>query len=94
MDDLFPCYLDRYISFSTSQLVMEDYQPSLGYPVPMFAQSRSSETFWMMLVEKAFAKYYGSYDGLEGGQVHNAFVDLTAGFAEIFSLGEDLETVW
>ena len=34
---------------------------------------------WVPLIEKAFAKFYGSYERLEGGYVHTALSALTGG---------------
>lgn len=34
------------------------------------------------MVEKAYAKLHGSYEGLGGGHALEAFVDLTGGIAE------------
>ena len=43
----------------------------------------------MPLLEKAFAKLYGSYAALEGGWVHDALVDLTGGVSETIEIGGD-----
>ena len=39
-----------------------------------------------MLLEKAFAKVYGSYDALQGGMVQDALRHLTGGIADTRSL--------
>ena len=41
-----------------------------------------------MLVEKAFAKIYGSYYRIEGGIVSNALTDLTGGFSSYMLISE------
>jgi hypothetical protein len=41
---------------------------------------------WLSLIEKAFAKYYGSYEMLERGYVHHALQDLTGCEAECIPL--------
>jgi len=41
-----------------------------------------------MLMEKAYAKYHGSYAAIEGGLVHIALVDLTGGSAEMIKLDD------
>jgi len=38
------------------------------------------------LIEKAYAKYHGSFSIVEGGHVHQALVDMTGGSAEFVNL--------
>lgn len=42
--------------------------------------------FWLPLLEKVYAKVYGSYEHLWAGQVADALVDLTGGLAERWNL--------
>ena len=47
---------------------------------------------WPLLVEKAYAKFHGSYSAIEGGLVHTALEELTNGSGSSFSLrSKDLE---
>jgi len=39
-----------------------------------------------MLIEKAYAKMYGSYPNIDGGYVHAAFADLTNGAPDVLDL--------
>jgi len=41
---------------------------------------------WPLLVEKAYAKFHGSYGNIEGGHVHTALVELTNGAGQRWSL--------
>lgn len=59
--------------------------------LPMFAWSRNTQTFWMCLVEKAFAKRYGGYPKLRMRQARQALEELTAGFTEMFDLECDID---
>ena len=34
---------------------------------------------WPMILEKAYAKFYGSYQNIEGGFVHKALQELISG---------------
>jgi len=43
---------------------------------------------WVSLIEKAFAKYYGSYAELEKGFVHHALRDLTGCEASMMNIAE------
>jgi hypothetical protein len=50
-----------------------------------FAYSKSFRELWVPILEKAYAKYYGSYAALEEGFVHLALQDLAQGeSSEIF----------
>jgi hypothetical protein len=44
---------------------------------PVFARCRGATGFWVQIVEKAFAKLYGSYSSLAGGNTAEALHDLT-----------------
>jgi hypothetical protein len=50
------------------------------------AHNRECKGLWLSLIEKAFAKYYGSYAMLEKGYVHHALQDLTGCEAECIPL--------
>ena len=41
---------------------------------------------WPLLLEKAYAKFHGSYDNIEGGHVHTALEELTNGAGQRWSL--------
>ena len=70
-------------------VVLDDYFPALKDSVPQgngngaaFAHSTGMDELWVPLIEKACAKYYGSYGELEQGFVHHALTDLTGADAE------------
>ena len=45
-----------------------------------------SNEFWPAMVEKAYAKFYGSYGAIEGGHCSEAMVDFTGGVVERYKL--------
>lgn len=51
------------------------------------AHTKECNELWVSVIEKAFAKYYGSYSELERGYVHHALRDLTGCESECVSLG-------
>lgn len=51
-----------------------------------FARSTKEGEFWIPLLEKAYAKLYGAYDKLDGGDPGIAMEDFTGGVAEQFKL--------
>jgi hypothetical protein len=81
VDDHFPIIPD-----DTSGLTTPISQgPSKGMAV---AYSKHMNEIWVSLIEKAFAKYYGSYAELEKGFVHHALRDLTGCEADMISIAE------
>ena len=63
-----------------TSVTIDDWIPYLTSGCPIYA--RSMKEWWPMLLEKAFAKVYGSYDALQGGMVQDALRHLTGGIAD------------
>ena len=68
--------------------------------LPSYGRVQNSDEMWLPLVEKAYAKYYGSYEALNQRQtIADTFVDLTGGSVEILNPSElaashDKNVVW
>lgn len=70
-------------------LVIDDFIPCFPLGSPLFATNQSPG-YWVMLIEKAFAKLYGNYSRLIKGEFKHAMIDLTGcpAFSFIFSQAE------
>ncbi|XP_070572374.1 calpain clp-1-like [Ptychodera flava] len=62
-------------------VVIDDRLPT-RYGQLMFARANDEREFWVPLLEKAYAKLHGLYEGLAGGQASDALVDMTGGLTE------------
>jgi len=67
-------------------VVIDDYIPCIkdedvGMYKPCYATSRNKREVWVMLFEKAYAKLYNGYQGVDGGFTDKALMELTGGVA-------------
>jgi hypothetical protein len=44
---------------------------------PLFTSCRDESEFWVCIIEKAYAKLYGSYQAIAGAKVNDILVDFT-----------------
>ena len=56
---------------------------------PIFAKSRDENELWPLILEKAYARFHGSFEAINGGFVHVGLVDFTGGFGSSISLGDN-----
>uniref|UniRef100_A0A673SVB7 Calpain-10 n=1 Tax=Suricata suricatta TaxID=37032 RepID=A0A673SVB7_SURSU len=73
------------------EVTIDDRLPCLAGRL-CFSRCQREDVFWLPLLEKVYAKVYGSYECLWAGQVADALVDLTGGLAERWSLKDEART--
>ncbi|MES1907875.1 MAG: hypothetical protein MHM6MM_000909 [Cercozoa sp. M6MM] len=69
-------------------IVVDDRFPTDKWKRPCFGRSTQLGEIWVSLLEKAWAKLYGSYAAIEGGWVDQALADLTGGIPSRIKLKE------
>ena len=78
-----------------SFVIIDDKMPMQDDEFP-FGRSSNPEELWPTLLEKAYAKKYGSYSIIQGGHVHQALGELTNGVPRLILTAEEknLEKLW
>ncbi|PAA81467.1 hypothetical protein BOX15_Mlig005442g3 [Macrostomum lignano] len=66
------------------EILVDDRLPTEGGRT-IYTEPLNGE-FWVCLLEKALAKFYGCYEALEGGVIFEALADLTGGVCEDIKL--------
>lgn len=67
-------------------VVIDDFLPTTNHGLIYCKNREQPNEFWAALLEKAYAKLHGCYEALDGGKIQDAFVDLTGGISESFSI--------
>ena len=62
-------------------ILLDDQFPCTPTGGPIYSRAVGNE-LWVMLIEKAFAKYNGSYFSIYGGKPYEALVDLTGKYSQ------------
>lgn len=81
-------------------VIIDNYFPQrmeYGKEIWAFVTSENPEELWPMVLEKAYAKLYGSYENIEAGKVSFALADLTSGAPEdvkLESASDNIEALW
>jgi len=67
--------------------VIDDYIPCDANKKPIYGHNKSNDEFWVMILEKAFACMYGTYEGIHFGYEHYAMESLTGGVVAEVEIG-------
>ena len=87
-------YKDDPLSDDDWQVVIvDDRIPCDANGQPAFCRSPDPNVYWAMIIEKAYAKYAGCYESMQGGTVVQGLEELTGGIGYKFDL-EKKEKEW
>eukprot|EP00092_Neocalanus_flemingeri_P023966 GFUD01025998.1.p1 GENE.GFUD01025998.1~~GFUD01025998.1.p1 ORF type:complete len:660 (-),score=136.74 GFUD01025998.1:77-2056(-) len=74
------------------EVVIDDRLPTRNGKL-IYLRAKEPNEFWSPLLEKAYAKFYGSYAAIEGGISMDAAVDFTGGIPQMINIEKDLDEV-
>lgn len=74
------------------EVVIDDKLPTRNGKL-IYLRAKEPNEFWSPLVEKAYAKFYGSYAAIEGGISMDAAVDFTGGIPQMIDIEKNLDEV-
>ena len=60
-------------------ILVDDRIPCDANGKPAFARNADERVYWVMILEKAYAKFAGSYSQMAGGTVTQGLEDITGG---------------
>ena len=69
-------------------VTVDDHVPCFYKGLPMFTRCSTSE-IWPFLIEKAYAKLFGTYSALSNGDAAKALFDLTGMPVSRMDMGEE-----
>ena len=79
-------FLTRFWQFGDwIDVVVDDYFPTCQGRL-IYSKSDDKNEFWPALMEKAYAKVFGSYKALSGGSSLDAMIDFSGQYVFTFSL--------
>jgi len=72
-------------------ILVDDRIPCDENGLPAFARNVNPNAFWVMIIEKAYAKFAKNYEAVQGGTVTQGLEDLTGGVPYKLDLEKDGE---
>ena len=82
-----------YVNGEPNDIVIDDYFPYDSRPEKdcwLFSRDTTENEIWVQILEKAYAKVFGSYEVVEGGKPYQAMLNLT-GFPSDILYHDDID---
>ena len=87
-----------FVNGEPNDVVVDDYFPYDPRPEKdcwLFSRDTNENEIWVQILEKAYAKVFGSYEVTEGGKPYQALCNLTGFPSEILYHNElEEDAVW
>jgi len=86
-------FVNVYEKGEKKKIIIDDFFPCDNRGSPCFTRANGNE-LWVMILEKAWAKIYGSYGMIEAGLTRECLHDLTGAPTKTMFNDEDHEEIW